>query len=99
VAGLSPSERPVETHIFLLVVVYHLLVAIETTLLSQEIHTSSTTVRDTLATHQLATIVLPTDGRKVLRIRKGMIPEVKHLELYQQLSVPPAIIHPIETWN
>ena len=37
---------------------------------------------DTLATHQVATIVLPTDGGKVLRIRKGMRPEAKHLDLY-----------------
>src|SRR5208337_3945108 len=48
------SERPifhhlehrVESHIFLCVLAYHLLVAIETTLLRQEIHTSWATVRD-----------------------------------------------------
>ena len=92
-------ERRVETHIFLCVLAYHLLVAIETTLLRQGIHTSWATVRDTLATHQVATIVLPTDGGKVLRIRKGMTPEAKHLELYQQLGVSPEIMHPIKTWN
>jgi len=92
-------ERRVETHIFLCVLAYHLLVAIEATLLRQGIHTSWATVRDTLATHQVATIVLPTDGGKVLRIRKGMTPEAKHLELYQQLGVSPEIMHPIKTWN
>ncbi len=52
--------RKVESHIFLCVLAYHLLVAIETTLQRQEIHMSWATVRDLLATHQIATIVLPT---------------------------------------
>ncbi len=57
-------EHRVETHIFLCVLAYHLLVAIETTLLNQGVHTSWATVRETLATHQVATIVLPTDRGK-----------------------------------
>jgi len=92
-------EHRVETHIFLCVLAYHLLVAIETTLLSQGLHTSWATVRDTLATHQVATIVLPTDGGKLLRIRKGMTPEPKHLELYRLLGVSPEVMHPIKTWS
>jgi transposase len=92
-------EHRVETHIFLCVLAYHLLVAIETTLLSQGLHTSWATVRDTLATHQVATIVLPTDGGKLLRIRKGMTPEPKHLELYELLGVSPDVMHPIKTWS
>jgi transposase len=92
-------EHRVETHIFLCVLAYHLLVAIETTLLSQGIHTSWATVRDTLATHQVATVVLPTDGGKLLRIRKGMTPEPKHVELYQRLGVSAEIMHPIKIWN
>ncbi|MGA8348816.1 MAG: hypothetical protein WB773_13610, partial [Isosphaeraceae bacterium] len=39
-------EHRVESHIFLCVLAYHLLVAIETTLQRQEIHTSWATVRD-----------------------------------------------------
>ena len=77
------SERPifhhhetrVDSHIFLCVLAYHLLVAIETTLVRQEIHTSWATVRDLLATHEIATIVLPTDQNGVLRIRRGGTPE------------------------
>ena len=92
-------EHRVETHIFLCVLAYHLLVAIETTLLNQGVHTSWATVRQMLATHQVATIVLPTDGGAVLRIRKGMTPEPKHLELYRLLNVPSEIMHPIKTWS
>ena len=57
-------EHRVETHIFLCVLAYHLLVAIETTLLNQGVHTSWATIRKTLSTHQVATIVLPTDQRQ-----------------------------------
>jgi transposase len=92
-------ERRVDTHIFLCVLAYHLLVAIETTLLNQSVHTSWATVRETLANHVVATIVLPTDGGKVLRIRKGMTPEPQHLELYRQLGVSPEIMHPIKIWR
>ena len=42
-------ERRVDTHIFLCVLAYHLLVAIEKTLLDQGVHTSWATVRDALA--------------------------------------------------
>jgi transposase len=92
-------EHRVDTHIFLCVLAYHLLVAIETTLLNQGVHTSWATVRDTLATHQVGTIMLPTDDGRVLRIRKGMTPEPEHLELYQLLGVPAEIMHPIRTWT
>jgi transposase len=92
-------EHRVETHIFLCVLAYHLLVAIETTLLNQGVHTSWATIRKTLSNHQVATIVLPTDQGKVLRIRKGMTPEPAHLELYRLLNVPQEIMHPIKTWS
>ena len=41
---------------------------------AQEIHTSWATVRDLLATHEIATIVLPTDQDGVLWIRRGRHP-------------------------
>ena len=101
------SERPifhhlehrVESHIFLCVLAYHLLVAIETTLLRQEIHTSWATVRDLLATHEIATIVLPTDQDGVLRIRRSGTPEQNHRVLYEALGVPSEIIRPVKTWD
>jgi len=80
-------RRRVETHIFLCVLAYHLLVAIENTLLSRGVHTSWATVRETLKTHQVATVVLPTDKGSVLRIRKGSKPEPQHAELYDLLKV------------
>ena len=88
-----------ESHIFLCVLAYHLLVAIETTLQRQEIHTSWATVRDLLATHQIATIVLPTGQNGVLRIRRSPTPEPDHRVLYEALGVPIEIIRPVKTWE
>ena len=90
-------QRRVETHIFLCVLAYHLLVAIEKTLLDKGIHTSWATVRETLETHQVATVVLPTDGDIILKIRKGSTPEPQHVELYRLLEVPKQIMRPRKT--
>jgi transposase len=92
-------ERRVESHIFLCVLAYHLLVAIETTLLRQDIHTSWATVRDLLATHEIATIVLPTDQDGVLRIRRSGTPEPNVRVLYEALGIPIEIIRPLKTWG
>jgi len=101
------SERPifhhkegrVEAHIFLCVLAYHLLISIEKTLLDAGVHTSWATVRETLKTHQVNTIVLPTDGDLILRIRQGSTPEAAHRELYQKLGIPSEIIPPRKTWS
>ncbi len=92
-------EERVETHIFLSVLAYHLLVAIEKTLLDQEVHTSWATVRETLRTHQVCTVVLPADGGSVLRIRRASTPEPQHVELYEILRVPTKIMAPRKTWS
>jgi len=92
-------ERRVETHIFLCVLAYHLLVAIEKTLLDQGVHTSWATVRETLKTHQVCTVVLPTDRGSVLRIRQGSTPEPEHKALYKRLKVPEQIIRAKKIWS
>jgi transposase len=92
-------EHRVETHIFLCVLAYHLMVAIETTLLNQGVHTSWATVRDLVASHKVATMVLPTDGGKMLSIRKGTTPEPEPLELYRLLNIPVEVMQPIKTWS
>jgi len=78
---LRHLEHRVETDILLCVLAFHLLVAIETTLLNQEVHTCWATVRQVLATDQVATIILPTNGGQLVRIRNEMTSEPKHLEL------------------
>jgi transposase len=92
-------ERRVETHIFLCVLAYHLLVAIENTLLDKGIHTSWWTIRQTIKTHQVCTIILPATNGKVLTIRKASKPEPEHIELYKLLRIPHEIIPPRKTWS
>ena len=92
-------EHRVETHIFLCLLAYHLLVAIEKTLLDQEVHTSWATVREQLASHQICTIVLPTDTGETLRIRRASTPEQNHREYYRLLNIPAQIIKPKKTWE
>ncbi len=93
------KEGRVEAHIFLCVLSYHLLMSIEKTLLDAGVHTSWATVRETLKTHQVNTIVLPADGGMVLRIRQGTTPDAAHRELYRKLRVSSEIVRPRKTWS
>jgi len=88
------KECRVEAHIFLCVLAYHLLTAIEKTLLDAGVHTSWATVREQLKTHQVNTIVLPTDGGMELRIRKATTPEPVHQELYEKLGIGAETMRP-----
>lgn len=88
------KECRVEAHIFLCVLAYHLLAAIEKTLLDAGTHTSWATVREQLKTHQVNTIVLPTADGMELRIRKATVPDPIHQELYRQLGITAEIMRP-----
>jgi len=100
-------ERPIfhhlqnrtQTHIFLCVLAYHLLAAIEHRFLQAGIHTSWWTIRQQLSTHQVATIVLPTTDGRVLKIRKGSIPEPVHRDIYATLRIPSEVMKPVQTWH
>jgi hypothetical protein len=81
------------------VLAYHLLIAIEKTLLDHGIHTSWASVRDTLKTHQVCTVVLPANDGSCLRIRKAATPEQDVQELYRNLAVSPQVIAPQHTWT
>ncbi len=92
-------QRRVETHIFLCVLAYHLLVAIENTLLEKGVHTSWWTIRQMLRTHEVCTIVLPADNGKVLHIRRASKPEPDHIEVYKFLRIPAEIMSPQKFWT
>lgn len=100
-------ERPIfhhlknrtQTHIFLCVLAYHLLVAIEKRFLDKGTHTSWWTIRQELSTHQVVTVVLPTEDGRVLKIRKGGSPEPNHREIYETLRIPHEVMKPIKTWH
>jgi transposase len=100
------SERPifhhlqhrVETHIFLCVLAYHLLVAVEKSFLDQDIHTSWATLREQLRTHQVVTAVLPTTDGHLLKIRRATTPEPQHRLIYKVLGIPEEVMTPVKTW-
>ena len=100
-------ERPIfhhlknrtQTHIFLCVLAYHLLVAIEKRFLDQGIHTSWWSIRQQLSTHQVITVVLPTTDGRILKIRKGTVPEPVHREIYTTLKIPLEVMKPVKTWQ
>ena len=92
-------EHRVDTHIFLCVLAYRLLVAVEHTLRENGKHTSWGTVRDTLSMHQICTVVLPAVNGDVLRIRRASTPEASHRELYDLLGIDHDIIRPVRTWT
>jgi len=91
-------ERRVQTHIFLCVLAYHLLVAIEKRFLDAGIHTSWATLREQLSTHQVVTVVLPATNGQVLKIRRGSTPEPIHREIYRTLQIPHEVMKPVKTW-
>ncbi len=100
-------ERPIfhqlknrtQTHIFLCVLAYHLLVAIEHRFLQAGMHTSWWTIRQQLSTHQVVTVVLPTTDGRVLKIRKATVPESIHRDIYATLRIPAEVMKPVKTWH
>jgi hypothetical protein len=92
-------EKRTQTHIFLCVLAYHLLVGIEKRFLDRGVHTSWWTLRQRLSTHQVVTVVLPTADGRVLKIRKGTTPEPIHREIYSTLRIPTEVMKPIKTWQ
>lgn len=92
-------ERRVDTHIFLCVLAYHLLTAIEKTLLDRGHHSSWPTVRARLKSHQICTVVLPTTSGAVLRVRQASTPEPQHRDIYRLLGLPEQIIAPQRVWD
>ena len=102
-----PMERPIfhhlkhrtQTHIFLCILAYHLLAAIEKRFLDQGIHTSWWSIRQQLSTHQVVTIVLPTSNGMALRIRKGGTPDPDQKKIYEVLKIPCQVMKPVKTWD
>lgn len=100
------AERPifhqladrVRAHIFLCVLAYHLLVAIEKTMQGAGIHTSWGSMREKLRTHQVVTVVFPLPDGRVLKLRRATTPEPEHVEIYNALGIPTEPMKPKKTW-
>ena len=91
-------QHRVQTHIFLCVLAYHLLVSIEKLCRDAGLHTSWATLREELATHQVVTVVLPASNGDALKIRKGSTPGPRHTAIYEILHIPSEVMKPVKTW-
>ena len=92
--GLRPiyhqKEQRVDAHIFISVLAYHLLHAIEYTLRQKGETRSWNTIKQVLQTHQVVTVVLPdADGIHVHHVRVATEAEAGQSEIYKKLEIDP----------
>ena len=93
-------QNRVQVHIFLCVLAYHLLAAIEHRFLQAGMHTSWSTLREHLSTHQVVTVVLhEAHSDRVMKIRKATTPEPVHRKIYATLRIPVEVVKPIKLWE
>jgi transposase len=93
------TEKRVETHIFICVLAYHLLVAIEKMFRDRSVHVSWEAAKKDLRTHQVVTTTLPTKRGRILKIRKATNPEPVHTAIYRLLQIPEKVMSPRRTWT
>ena len=90
--GLRPvfhqRSARVDAHIFISLLAYHLLHAIERRLQESGDHRSWPTIRDLLTTHQMVTIVHRCTDGTVSRLRCPSQPELAAREIYRALRIP-----------
>ena len=80
------SDR-VDGHVFISILAYHLLHAIEYCLRQKGEHLSWATVKRIVSSHIYSTTILPTKGGQVIHLRKPGLPESVHEFIYKKLNV------------
>jgi transposase len=89
--GLRPNyhqkELRVDGHVFISVLAYHLLWYILEMLAERGVHQSWETIKRLLQTHCYTTILLPTKGGKLYRVRKAGQPEECQAAIYRNLRI------------
>ena len=89
--GLRPNRHHladrVDGHIFITILAYHLLHAIEFTLRRKGDRSTWPTIKRVLTNHTYSTIILPTAEGPVINLRKAGIPEDIHQNIYTKLGV------------
>jgi transposase len=90
--GLRPvyhqNGMRVEGHIFVSVLAYHLLHAIEYSLMAKGDRRSWNTIKQILQSHQAVTVVLPdVDNKHVHHVRLATKPDSEQKEIYDRLGI------------
>jgi len=91
--GLRPVyhrlDRRLEGHLFITVLAYHLLAAIQRRLRSKGLSHRWQTIRTRLATQMRVTVSLTNQQGERIYLRQTTEPEPFHLEVYRALGLPP----------
>jgi hypothetical protein len=91
--GLRPVyhrlDRRLEGHLFITVLAYHLLAAIQRRLRRRGLSHRWQTIRTRLATQMRVTVSLTNDRGERLYLRQTTDPEPFHREVYRPLGLPP----------
>lgn len=89
--GLRPihhqNEYRTKAHLFIGVLAYHILNAIETRLRAKGDNREWNTIKEVLSTHERSTVILKGTEKKVYHIRVSGNPEQCHKEIYKILNV------------
>jgi transposase len=91
-------DKRVETHIFICVLAYHILAAIEKMFRDRGVYISWESARKELRTHQVVTTTMPAKNGRLLKIRKDTKPEPVHKAIYKLLQIPDKAMSPRRTW-
>lgn len=82
-------EKRSDGHIFLSVLAYHLLHAIEQRLLSHGDHRSWPAIKDELESHRLLTVEVPDGSNRLHHIRLATRPTEEQKSIYRMLALSP----------
>lgn len=89
--GLRPNyhtkEHRIDSHIFITILAYHVLQAIEYTLRAQGDKRTWPTIKQLLETHCYSTIVVPTVNGPVINTRKAGMPDAEQKNIYTKLGI------------
>jgi len=91
-------DRRVETHIFICILAYHLLVTIEKLLQDAGIFSSWETIKKELSTHQIVTASMKADNGGILLIRQATNPNPAQKVIYNALKIPSEVMEPVRAW-
>ena len=80
-------EDRVDGHVFISILAYHLLHAIEYYLRQKGEHLSWASVKRIVSSHSYSTTILPTKAGPVIHLRKPGLPESVHEYIYKKLDV------------
>ena len=89
--GLRPNrhykEDRIDGHIFITILAYHILHAIEYSLRLNDDHRTWPTIKQSLETHCYSTLIIPTVKGPVINMRSPGEPDSEQKKIYNKLNI------------